>query len=449
MNLLLLLAGFRIWSGSPAEIVTRVFGALSLFALEMQLATWSGVMTRGMLVPVNLVAAAALLVWTRPSPAPQDSDRGAAPRTWQAACAGVAIVVAVLAVRLPLEAADPYHLERLQRIQQTGTLAYDPAAHPKVNVLGWLYEASLADLAAIPAVGPVLLRGHGLLGLALYVVTARATFQILHGAIPPAGWLVAVLPVVFHQFVMVKNDLFGAIPASLVLAWVVARTAETRVMVNAWAGWLAGLAIGVKLTSFPLAVVFGAAMLWPRPRPGLAPRLAAAALGTAVGLVAAGLLFVLVENVSVYGDAVAPFAALGNRTAGIVDAAVSVGRFAVSLFDMGLVTRDVWPGRGGWAGTYGLPLVWALAVLLAAWRTDLARRTLVACGLYWLLFAAVYPDADVAHRLALAPGLVAVAAAGVLAAGDTVPAWLRRLAPIVGILSAVQILRSAFLYLLR
>lgn len=447
MNLLLLLAGFRIWSGSPAEIVTRVFGALSLFALEMQLATWTGVMTRGTLVPVNLVAAAALLVWTRPAPAPQDSDRGAAPRTWQAAWAGVAIVVAVLAVRLPLEAADPYHLERMQRIQQMGTLAYDPAAHPKVNVLGWLYEASLADLAAIPVVGPVLLRGHGLLGLALYALTARATFQILHGAVPPAGWLVAVLPVVFHQFVMVKNDLFGAIPASLVLAWVVARTAETRVTVNAWAGWLAGLAIGVKLTSFPLAVVFGAATLWPPP--GLAARLAASALGTAVGLVAAGLLFVLVENVAVYGDAVAPFAALGNRTSGIGDAAVSVGRFALSLLDMGLVTRDVWPGRGGWAGTYGLPLVWALSVLLAAWRTDLARRTLAACGLYWLLFAAVYPDADVAHRLALAPGLVAVAAASVLAAGDMVPAWLRRLAPVVGILSAVQILRSAFLYLVR
>ena len=45
MNLLLLLFGFRVWSGSPLEMLTRALCALSLLALEMQLATWSGVAT--------------------------------------------------------------------------------------------------------------------------------------------------------------------------------------------------------------------------------------------------------------------------------------------------------------------------------------------------------------------------------------------------------------------
>jgi hypothetical protein len=163
--------------------------------------------------------------------------------------------------------------------------------------------------------------------------------------------------------------------------------------------------------------------------------------------VAAGLLFVLVENVSVYGSALIPFAGLDNRTTGPSDAAVSVGRFAISLVDMGLVTRTWWPGRGGWAGTYGLPLVWALCVLAAARRTPLARRTLIVCATYWLAFAAVYPDADIAHRLALAPGLLAVAAAAAVAGRDpAVPRWLQQLALPVGVLSAAQIVRSAILY---
>jgi hypothetical protein len=84
-----------------------------------------------------------------------------------------------------------------------------------------------------------------------------------------------------------------------------------------------------------------------------------------------------------------------------------------------------------------------------AWRAPLARRTRLVCGVYWLLFAGVYPDADVAHRLALAPGMVTVAAACVLADGDAMPAWPRRLAIVAGVLTAAQIVRSAVLYLQR
>ena len=450
MNLLLLLAGFRAWSGSPVEIVTRVFGAVSLFALEMQLATWTGLATRSTLIAVNVGVAAALLIWSRRTAglARDTGDRRTAGerRLW-IACAGVAVVVAALAARLPLEAADPYHLERIQRIEQTGTLSYDPDAHPKVNVLGWLYELSVADLGAVPLIGPAIVRGHGLLGLIVYTFTIRAIFQMLQAPVPPAGWLLMVIPVVFHQFVMVKNDLFGGIPAALALAWIVGRGSSGPAFETAWAGWLSGLAVGVKLTSFPLLPLYAGAVMWPRS--GGRSRLLASATGGIAGLVAAGLLFVLVENVALYGAAVAPFTALGNRTGGIVDAATSLGRFVISLVDMGLVTRIVWPGRGGWGGTYGLPAIWALAVLVLAHRTTLARRTLAACAAYWLLFAAIYPDADIAHRLALAPGIVAVAAACTLAAGDISPTWLRRLAPVVGALSAIQIVRSAFLYLER
>ena len=448
MNLLFLLLGFRVWSGSPLEVLTRALCALSLFGLEMQLATWSGVATLTTLVPLNAVAAGAIFVWmrhleARRPPMPERPVTGA--RVWLPFVA-VGLLVLALNATMPLEAADPYHLERVARIRQTGTLAYDPGAHPKVNVLGWLYELALADLRVIPGAGADAVRLHGVIGVAVYAVTSAAIFQLLGVPLAATGALMAVIPVVFHQCVMVKNDLFGAIPAVLVLAWAVARHSTARPLDSAWAGWLTGLAIGVKLTTFPLAPVFAGAVVIERD--ALVRRLTSAAAGVAVGFVAAGLFFVLVENMAVYGDAVAPFAALGNRTTGPLDAMVSMGRFAISLVDMGLLTGSVWPGRGGWGGTYGLPMLWALCVLVAARRTALARRTLLVCLAYWTAFSAVYPDADVAHRLALAPGLLAVAVAAALsdAPASPVPRWLRRLALPVGILSAVQILRSAMLY---
>jgi hypothetical protein len=445
MNLLLLLLGFRLWSGSALEALTRALCAMSLFALEMQLATWSGVATLTTLVPINAAVAVGLFIWLRHIEKRRTAMRGVADwRAW-APFVAIGVLVVVVNAMLPLEAADPYHLERVERIEQTGTLAYDPDAHPKANVLGWLYELSLADLRALPVVGTDGVRFHGAIGLTCYALTSAAVFQILGVPIPAAGALLAVVPAVFHQLVMVKNDLFGAIPAVLVLAWAVGRDGDARRLDTGWAGWLTGLAVGVKLTSFPLAPLFVGALL--NQRDDRAGRFAVGSAGLATGLVAAGLLFVLVENVAIYGDAIAPFAALGNRTAGIVDAVESVGRFAISIVDMGLVTRALWPGRGGWGGTYGLPVIWGLCVLVAARRTPLARRTLLVCTAYWIGFSAVYPDADVAHRLALAPGLLAVAVAAALAETTaSVPAWLRRLALPVAILSAVQILRSAVLY---
>jgi hypothetical protein len=71
-------------------------------------------------------------------------------------------------------AADPYHLDRMAQIERLGTLAYDLAAEPKVNSFSWAYELVLADIHQIPYVGGVLLRLHGLFGIAIYLLALSA-----------------------------------------------------------------------------------------------------------------------------------------------------------------------------------------------------------------------------------------------------------------------------------
>jgi hypothetical protein len=69
-------------------------------------------------------------------------------------------------------------------------------------------------------------------------------------------------------------------------------------------------------------------------------------------------------------------------------------------------------------------------------------------GTYFLLFAAIYTDADIAHRLALAPGLLLIVAAISLSEGeDRTSRGIRVALAVVMVLSATQILRSAALYL--
>ena len=132
-------------------------------------------------------------------------------------------------------------------------------------------------------------------------------------------------------------------------------------------------------------------------------------------------------------------------------AAVSVARFGISLFDQGLVTRILWPDRGGWGGTFGLPFVWAVAVLVLHYRhAQEARWALWIAAVHFLAFAAVFPDADVHQRLALAPALLAVAVAVHLLERGERYARLARLALVpVLVLSGAQILRSTILYLAR
>src|SRR5688572_17353685 len=150
MNLLLLLLGFRAWAGGPVEIMTRVFCAVSLFSLEMQLATWTGAAMLRSLAMFNGVLAVALFSLFGRNSGPGPLAMSSLPGPAKAALGALAGLVLLLNSMLPLTAADPYHLARADRIQAWGTLAYDAAADPKLNVLGWLYELILADVRIIP-----------------------------------------------------------------------------------------------------------------------------------------------------------------------------------------------------------------------------------------------------------------------------------------------------------
>jgi hypothetical protein len=114
----------------------------------------------------------------------------------------------------------------MAQIERLGTIGYDLAAEPKVNSFGWTYELVLADVNQIPYVGPTLVRVHGLFGLAMYLLALAAAQTWL--PVRRRWYLVAllVIPVVFHQFVLIKNDLFGAVPAVAVLAWLVGRSQD-------------------------------------------------------------------------------------------------------------------------------------------------------------------------------------------------------------------------------
>jgi hypothetical protein len=459
MNVLLILAALRPATADPAALLTRVFAAVSIFSLELQLATWSGLATIRTLAIANGTGLLMLGLYRFVRSGATKTPRNEEPLitrlrvfvpSWPVASVVAAVGALALALNLalPLEAADPYHLQRVDRIERAGTLAYDLSAHPKVNGIGWTYEAVLADIRQIPAAGAAVLRLHGVGSLLLYVLSLAAVRRWL----PAVNWywiVALVIPVVFHQFVLVKNDLFGALPAIVVLAWLVVRAETARPVEMVWAGWLAGFAIAVKLTSFPLALVVPAAIFVVR-RDRLAA-LGLTAVGAVAGAICGGLAFTLIENVRWYGSAFGPFAQAGaddNRNTNLLDAAGGVGRFAVSLLDLGLITRSVWPGRGGWGSTFGLPLIWALVVLAASRsRSGEARRALWIAASYFLLFALVYADADIAHRLALAPGVMLVVVAA--HAARTGPAWMRRALVVVIVASALQIARSAFLYISR
>ncbi len=289
------------------------------------------------------------------------------------------------------------------------------------------------------------MRFHGLLGLGLYLLSIAAVA-------PWAGirrrWFLItllVVPVVFQQLVLVKNDLFGALPAFVALAWVVTRGPALSLAECTAAAALAGFSVGIKISSAPIALVVCGLVAadhrsW--------TRVAASVAAASVGSIAGGLLFTLIENDLVYGAPLQPYLSLGNRHDSIGDAAIGLARFAVSLVDLGTVTPRVWPGRGGWGSTFGLPVVWALAVLALRWRDWQARRALLAALACLIVFGATYPDADVAHRMVIAPGLLLIVVAlGCLDREERYARGLRAGLIAVIALSALQIGRSAWLYL--
>lgn len=453
MNVLLLMAGLRVWRGGPLEILTRIFLAISLVSLEIQIVTWAGIGTFRALAVPNVVIAAILLWWTsRPRHIAPDVEANQHHWRYLLPATGVlAAIVLFLNNVMPLTPVDPYHLERVERIEHVGSIAYDPTVDrndPRLNSLNWLYEFLLVDVKQVPAIGGRLVRNHGLAGLVIYALTASAMLTLLQ--VPP-GWLAVMLlslPLVFHQLVLVKNDLIGGLPAAVVLAWMVGRVRIAQVHEFLWAGWLTGIAVSIKLTTFPLAVVLVAgSLIWRRD----VRALSALAAGGAAGALAGGFVFTLIENFRTYGSALAPLMAVTGRPTRLADAGVSILRFTISLFDMGVLTRRLWPQMTQWGGTYGLPLIWAIAVLaVSARRVSQAREVLALAIVYWLLCAATNIDMGTSHRYALGPGLLLVAVAIGLASREQYAAsWVQRSAVIVVVLSALQMLRSAGLYLIR
>jgi len=363
-------------------------------------------------------------------------------------------VVLLLNVWLPLEAADPYHLDRVAQIERLGTLEYDPDGGSKANVLGSVYELALADVRQIPLVGQGLIRIHGLLGLLLFGVTVAAVQTWFRPGL--SRWPVAtllVLPPLFHQFVLIKNDLFLALPAFVALVWLLMRVRRASWQETAWAGWLAGIAVGGKLTNFPVAFVMMVGVGCVAWRTGNWRLAGGLTIGGLSGGIMAGQLLTLTQNARWYGDVLArgPVAEMGNMTSGPAEALESIGRFALSLVDLGLLTGQLWPGRGGWAGTLGLPFIWAAAVLVLHYaRAAEARWTIWLAAFHFAAFAAIFPDADLHHRLALAPGLLVVSVAlSLLHRGEKYSDAARlALVPVV-LLSCAQLVRSSVLYLLR
>ena len=455
MNLVILLAALVPWAASPTAAFTRIFLAVSVFSVEMQLVTLSGVGSLYTLPYANgvlaLLLVGAQMAAAKRRPAAESSPWRELSLPWPA-LAAIATVVLLLNAWLPLQAADPYHLDRVATIERSGTLAYDPALDPKVNILGSVYELVLADLRRVPAIGAGLVKMHGLLGLLLYTLTISAVCAWLpSGRIRWPAIALFVVPAVFHQFVLIKNDLFLAAPALVALAWLVSRASAASWMDVAWAGWLIGIAIGSKPTNLALAIVAASGLIAAaRSRKHLL--LGGLAVGLGAGLLASGLPLKMWQNAQSYGDAFASgvVADMGNTTTSVADAATSVARFGLSLLDLGLVTPTWWPGRGGWGGTFGLTFIWAVVVLAVSWgRAREARWALMITSFQFLAFSAVFPDADLSHRLALPPALLSIAVAVHLVGrpGDFIVAR-RALVPIVA-LSGAQMLRSAVLYLSR
>lgn len=472
MNTLLLLLGLRPWHATNSTAaLTRLMVAVGLLSIEMQAITLANAGTLHSLVPFNAVVALGLFRLWRPGPPPPGMHPVRPLRALPVAgTLLVAAVVLILGLTRPFEAADPYHLEKVERIARTGDLRYDAATETKINILNSTYELLLADLQAVPGAGPWLLRLHGALGLVLLLAAVGAVREHLcardgglaHRTPPdggplhtlttawPAWSMVLVVPVLFHQLVLAKNDLFVGALALVVLTWAITHGATAPARDLIWASWLGGFAVAVKLTALPLLVVLGGLLAWQRRDRWTA--LTATALGVTAGLLAGGLLFTLFENLRVYG-ALMPVQELGNRPRGATEVVLDVGRFALSLFDLGQLTRRWWPGRGGWGGTFGLPMVWALLVLVPAIRRQVPqhrdlRLALLCAGGYFLCFSAAFPDADIAQRLALGPGLllVALAAHEQQRSGFTTT-FQRVVFAACLLLSSMQIGRSAWLYL--
>lgn len=452
MNLVPWLLALLPWATSPFEALFRITVAVAIVSFEMQLVTVVGVGSLSTLVPLNTVGALIAAGWQMSRRSPRAAWMRETVRVAPVpAVLGLVALVVVLNGTLPLTPADDYNLRRVEQIQRHGTLAYDLQTDAKENILGAAYELVLADLRAIPAIGPTLLRFHGVLGVGFYLI-ALASIR-MWTATPATSWAwvaMLVVPVVFHQFVLLKNDLFIAVPALAGLMWLITHArGEASWRALAVAAWLVGLSVGSKPTNAALALTFGAGAVLVCGRSGVQALVAAAGAGLAGGI-AAGVMLTFLQNAWYYGDVLAraQVADMGSVKSGLGGSLLSLGRFLVSLIDLGQLTPALWPGRGGWGSTFGLPFIWALATLIVHRDAPRARWGLAVLGFNFFAFGVTFPDADVAHRLALTPGLIGIAVAVSLI--DRPSRWQRPLTHallIVTVLSGVQIANSARSYL--
>src|SRR5687768_8904245 len=154
MSLLPLLGALLPWAASPADALFRIVCAVSLLSIEMQLVTVSGTGSLQTVALVNAVLSIAAAAWQfarrRPDLSWTSSLLRVAP--WPA-LVSLGTLVLVLNTVLPLQAADPYNMLRIEQIERLGTLEYSLEADPKVNIVGFLYELVVADIRALPAIG--------------------------------------------------------------------------------------------------------------------------------------------------------------------------------------------------------------------------------------------------------------------------------------------------------
>lgn len=450
------------WGGS--WLAAAPVAALSVLSIETQTASWLGAQLelRHLAATHLAVLAAALL---RRDTRHRLSGRlaglrsafhvdiFATPRDRVIAMASLGLVTAIMLARATLfvpEAADPYHLVKTALLANTLSIAHLPVLDAKINAFGFLYELALADAS----MGSVALQQWlGLQGPLLFALYIVSIFWMLRATDIRLPWYAVLLPclvpAVFHQGILVKNDLFAALLALPALRLLIDDNAATRLGRCAGAGMLAGLAVSVKATMAPVALALAVGL--PRTPGERAWRTrAAAAAGFLAGIASGGLVQLWLANLATYGTVTGVISS-GNLVASVPEAGISLGRFVMSWFDASLMTRTIWPDRGGWGGSFGPAFVWALAILALRSRRDpVARRVLTLTLVCLVPFGLAYPDADLAHRLAIAPAIVAIVSAIEIEARRGAfrtwsPAAVTALA--CAIMSAGMIARSSLAYL--
>ena len=430
MNLLLLLAA--AWSLATRATYGHLWSlllALCAFSLEMQVVTVVAIGDYRTVTAINVGIFLLTQLFPRCRSALVASCRDVAAGLTDAAhrlraavgtapSCSVRLILCLLPIPVLLvglrgvlylpESADPYHLMKVFQIERTGSLEYFDVLDHKINDLSFFYELLLVDLKAIPLVGEALLRISGLLLLLSYlglILGRLARSETSVQALSLWGCLFFV-PVFYPHFLLIKNDYIVFLFAFAALGFIYSSTPGTPVRQYVLMGLLAGLTLSLKSTTFPIVIALALFLPYGSARRILHSRISAA-VGVLAGVISGGLVFTWLSNLATYGDVLGPMRYTGNLVSSPSGSVVSLGRFLMSLADLGLLTPVVWPSRGGWGGNLGILFLGLLAiqVWLVASRQQ-SGRLLALCLTCFVPFGATYPDADLAHRMVLAPAFL-------------------------------------------